>query len=281
MNGERCCIVLGAGASRCYKRGHGEMPLQSDIANKLFMGLSVTRGASLGGFSMSAGLRHSERLAAFLRRHFSIPDPPDDSQLDLWKELQARGYTLESLYAEVQRLSVGSEEWIADEFEAIVRTVFCETVERSYSGVCDLHRALVRALEPGDYIVNFNWDTLISDALYHCTRLWFPITGFGTRVGILGKHAADAVPGQSSVAVIQVHGCVALYTLIGSRGDEQRKAVYTLPRRPMTRFQACSRHSDCRSMIHPITKAAHFERLLRRRVAAFTPVGFECRRANG
>jgi hypothetical protein len=133
------------------------------------------------------------------------------------------------LYAELRRVSVGDYEWVADEFEAIVTTVVSETVDRSPAGVCEFHRALIRALEPGDYIVDFNWDTLASDALYHHSRLWFPITGFGRAVGVLPKYPADAVRGESHVTLLHIHGSVALYTLIDHDGQERGRAIYVPP----------------------------------------------------
>lgn len=229
MNGKRTCVILGAGASRCYRRGHGEMPLQSDIADKLFMGISRTGNLFVGAFSVSSGLRHSERLTAFLRARFQLSEPSDDSRLRAWKELQARGYTLETLYRELQHESIGETAWVIEEFEAIVRTVVTEAVNRSLNGVCEYHRALIRELEPGDFILNFNWDTVASDALYHSSRLWFPVTGFGLRVGILSKYPADAVNGQSYLSLLHVHGTTCLYTLISETGEEKQRAVYLPP----------------------------------------------------
>src|SRR5262249_526040 len=135
----------------------------------------------------------------------------DDSLMHVWLELQARGETLETLYAQLLAQSTGENTWIVQEFEAIVRTLISEKVNRSIEGVCDYHRALVRELEAGDVIVNFNWDTLASDALYHFSKLWFPMTGFGLRVGVLPKHVTDALPEHSHLALLQVHGSVCLY----------------------------------------------------------------------
>ena len=67
--------------------------------------------------------------------------------------------------------------------------------------------------EPGDVIVNFNWDTLASDALYHFSRLWFPLTGFGWSVGIILKYPSDSIDGESYVSLLlHRHGCVSLYS---------------------------------------------------------------------
>jgi hypothetical protein len=57
------------------------MPLQSDIADKLFMGIGRTGDITVGALSVTSGLRHSERLAAFLRDRFAIVEPPEDSRL--------------------------------------------------------------------------------------------------------------------------------------------------------------------------------------------------------
>ena len=53
--------------------------------------------------------------------------------MEFWKELQARSYTLESLYAELKTVSVGDNAWVADEFEAIVRTTVAEASSRGES----------------------------------------------------------------------------------------------------------------------------------------------------
>jgi hypothetical protein len=205
------------------------MPLQSDIADKLFVGIRLEGNIWVGALSMGSGLRHSERLAGFLRQHFGIGEPPPDSRLHVWKELQSRGQTLESLYSELRQLSVGEHDWVCGEFEAIVRTTISETVNRSASGVCEFHRAFIRALEPGDYIVDFNWDTLASDALYYSSRLWFPLTGFGQRVGVMSNYPADAVAGESYIKLLHVHGCVGLYVLIDHSGAERRNVIYVAP----------------------------------------------------
>jgi hypothetical protein len=205
------------------------MPLQSDIAKSIFMGLSRTGPIEVGAFAMSSGLRQSARLDAFLRTHFGATERADDSLMHVWLELQARGETLETLYAQLLAKSTGDDAWIVREFEAIVRTLISEKVNRGVDGVCDYHRALIRKLEPGDVIVNFNWDTLASDALYHFSKLWFPVTGFGPSVGVVPKHVTDILSEQSLVTVLQVHGGVCLYVPIDKHGNETQVAVYVPP----------------------------------------------------
>jgi hypothetical protein len=205
------------------------MPLQSDIASRLVMGISIEGQGYLGGFSLSSGLRHSERLAEFLRTSFNLGKRSDSALLGFWAELHAQGFTLETLYDEVCRRSAGVQEWAPFEFEAIVRTLLTESVDRSIGGVCDCHRALVRALEPGDFIVNFNWDTLASDALYHFSRLWFPVTGSGPSIGVLGKYPSDSATPQSHVWLLHPHGSNALYSLTDPAGIDKKKAIYVTP----------------------------------------------------
>ena len=43
----------------------------------------------------------------------------------------------------------------------------------------DTIEQIVEALEPGDYIIDFNWDCLMADALLYFSHFWFPATGFG------------------------------------------------------------------------------------------------------
>jgi hypothetical protein len=230
MNGKRTCIILGAGASRCYARGQGEMPLQSDLLAKLFLGWTTSGQITVGALAMDHGLRHSTRLGNYLRSQFGLPATVDtESHLQFWKDLQDRRYSLETIYAELEQRATGEDAWAIEEFEAIVRSVIASTAKRTSEGVCDHHRRLVSGFEPGDYVVNFNWDTLISDCLYHQSRLWFPSTGFGPRVGVLSEVQQDLVAGDSMVSVLHIHGCVALYAVVTREGEHKRAIVYIPP----------------------------------------------------
>jgi len=105
------------------------MPLQRDIASKLSMGLytSSPQIQAPGYFVGPDGPRHSAALADFIRARFNIPPgpyqdvpPQGRSELDFWNVLQDRGYTLESLYAELEAENLdGKHDVVLQDFAAI------------------------------------------------------------------------------------------------------------------------------------------------------------------
>jgi hypothetical protein len=128
-----------------------------------------------------SGQMHSLRLSRYLRSKFDIPETPklQGAKLDFWTKLQVKGFTLESLYSELEADLQEEERALLSDFEAIVRTAVSIPVgTRGRESICPYHRRLCEALEPGDYIVNFNRDSVMADTLLYCSHFWFPATGF-------------------------------------------------------------------------------------------------------
>lgn len=231
MKGIRTCFVLGAGASRAYTKGGTPMPLQKDIAAALFAssGLSRDGDLHLGGFAVGHGLTYSTRLKSVLCALLDLDWPRPPSLVSFWQQLQDRGYTLESMYREVEEASTGRYSWVAPEFMALVLTTVANSTKRDLPNVCDLHRQLALNFEPGDVVVNFNWDTLASDALYHHSKFWFASTGFGLAAHPIAKTPMDASRMRSQVLLLQVHGSVALYSALDESDHETQTLVYLPP----------------------------------------------------
>jgi hypothetical protein len=70
---------------------------------------------------------------------------------------------------------------------------------------------IVEALEPGDYIIDFNWDCLMADALLYFSHFWFPATGFGAEASPMLPRCQKSVDINSLIHLFHVHGAVVLY----------------------------------------------------------------------
>ena len=152
------------------------------------LGPQHPQGPGFPSFVGPFGLAHSHALGEFLRERYNVPEDPeaDTPKLNFWSELQRRGYTLKSLYEEIERELSATRPHLISDFQAIIRAaVSAPMKDRGISNVCRYHRAIVEALDPGDYIIDFNWDCLMADALLHFSHLWFPATGFGTQVWLM------------------------------------------------------------------------------------------------
>jgi hypothetical protein len=103
---------------------------------------------------------------------------------------------------------------------------------RGPEAVCRYHRRLAEALEPGDYVINFNWDSLMADALLFHSPLWFPRAGFGRRcfLALMATHA-KAHNIDSLVQLYHIHGSVLLYELleVGPESKGTQRLVYVGP----------------------------------------------------
>lgn len=90
MDGLRTILVLGAGASYCYEDGSSNIPIQSDLVGRLFLGHDATNSQGVPTVVGPDGLTHSYALGQFLRTHFDLPEDPNkkNSKLDFWTSLQ-------------------------------------------------------------------------------------------------------------------------------------------------------------------------------------------------
>lgn len=231
MNGLQTIIVLGAGASYCYG-----MPTQNDIIGRLFALFDVTSGEGFPTFCGTYGMKHSFPLGQFLRKYFKLPENPakENAKLDFWPAIQQKGYTLESLYALLETVLPDESRYLLEDFEAIIRTAVTEpTDERTFEGTCEYHRMLIESLEPGDSIINFNWDTLAADALLYHSYLWFPGTGFGMPgvYPLIRNVTQKRYNIDSFVQLFHLHGSVALLELINpDKNDRAPRYVYLGPK---------------------------------------------------
>lgn len=182
MKGKRTCVVLGAGASHCYADGRSNIPMQRDIIGRLVRSVDTSSGQGSPSFHGTDGLEHSFELGQYLRERYQIPEDQEAkyAKLDFWKQLQQRGFNLESLYVELDQELPHKRRHLLEEFQSIIRTAVKEPIsKRQPANVCRYHRQISELLEPGDYIVNFNWDSLMADALLYYCHFWFPSSGFG------------------------------------------------------------------------------------------------------
>ena len=225
VNGKRTAVVLGAGASHCYDDGTGPLPLQAEIVGNLVR-ISASSGGAPPEVAGPAGLSHSPRLERALLDHLgmashaaSIPD-----SFAVWEKLRARGENLETVYGRLDASLMGQERDLLADFAAILRSSVRQPVPipRGVEAVCRHHRALAEALDPGDYIITFNWDSLMADALIHFCPFWYPSTGLGLpRVRCMTTLRQKGMPVESLVQLIPIHGSVLLLELLSGDLDSE------------------------------------------------------------
>ena len=220
MDGKRTAIVLGAGASYCYEDGKSNFPTQNNILERMIAGIT---SSSVGAptFSDDTGMQHSHALSQYLRKKFYIQEDKSKGHApsDFWPKLQKVGFSLETLYEEIEKDVIDAEKrgssgkWALEDFEAMIRArVTGPNHPRDRKSVCRYHRMLCEALEPGDYIINFNWDTLMADALLYYSNFWFPMTGFGLQLlyPMLNPcQKRTEIP--SLIQLYHIHGSICLF----------------------------------------------------------------------
>ena len=232
MNGRTTAIVLGAGASYCYSKGCENIPTQADIVGRLFYRANANSGEGFPDLIEDFGLCHSFRLGQYLRRKFNIPEQSsvENAKLDFWTILQQRGYTLESLYEAVEADRSPSAREVLADFESIIRAAVRKpTVYRKRQNVCEHHSALCEVLEPTDYVIDFNWDSVMSDALLYESHFWFPATGFGRPCLPCMRPGQKAYNVSSLVTLFHVHGSVVLFEIERGAETEPRQLVFLGP----------------------------------------------------
>lgn len=234
MRGKRTAIILGAGASYCYEDGNGPLPLQKDLVGRLG-GISVSSGEGAPEFVGPAGLSHSPELAEMLKGHYGISEDasPGANRLAFWDELRRRGKSLETVYAEMEQSLPADKQYILADFAAILRTsVKLPIPVREPTAACRHHRRLAEVLEPGDYIINFNWDSLMADALLYSCPFWYPRSGFGPwRLAAITAVRPKSFALQSLVHLYHIHGSVLLYEMLEDGPDSRgsRNLLYLGP----------------------------------------------------
>ena len=193
--------------------------MQSDIVGRLFRKIDTSPSEGAPSAHSHSGLIHSFQLGQYLRERYGLPEDPRAryAKLDFWQQLQQRGFNLESLYNELDQELPSQYRHLLGEFQSIVRTAITEPVgRREPQNVCRYHRQICEVLEPGDYVVDFNWDSLMADALLHCSHFWFPAYGFGFPARVLLPRGQKALPVQPLVELYQIHGSVLLYEQDGN-----------------------------------------------------------------
>lgn len=224
MRGRRTAVILGAGASHCYEDGSGPLPLQKHIVGRLGA-MSVSSGDGGPDFVGPAGLAHSRALAKILSDRYELKEDsqPANNRMLFWDKLRERGETLETVYAKLAESFSGEEQWVLDDFAAILRTSVKSPIpSRGPSHVCRHHGKLAAALEPGDYILDFNWDSLMADALLYKCSFWYPRTGFGPwQSSALMAVQTKVFSIPSLVRLLHIHGSVLLYQVLQNRPDSE------------------------------------------------------------
>lgn len=223
----RTAIVLGAGASYCYTTEESSkgIPTQESILKSMSESVKITAKNSLNApnLGLGFGLVHSFALTEYLRDRFQIKDDIiRENANGVWEILQENGYNLESLYNE---LEADLESGLIYDLQAIIRqSVLKPTGNRDEKDVCLYHKVLVDKIDPGDYIINFNWDSVMSDALLHWCPFWFPATGFGLPVMPLLHKKSKTHLINSLVELLHIHGSCTLFKHV-----QENKYIYVGP----------------------------------------------------
>lgn len=168
-------------------------------------------------------------LAEVIQERYTIPadSTPGANRLAFWDELRKRGDSLETVYAELERSLAPDQQYILADFAAILRTsVKLPIPSRDLKSACRHHRLLAEGLEPGDYIIDFNWDSLMADALLYFCPFWFPRTGFGPwRLAAIMANGPKVHIVQSLVQLYHIHGSVLLYEMLEAGVESKGSSI--------------------------------------------------------
>jgi hypothetical protein len=232
MNGIKTALIFGAGASACYEDGVHRIPTQCEILKSLsYPRLSTSSGFGAPTFINTRGMSHSFPLAQYLHNKFGIIQKDGGEATTFWDEIvEKQKLSLESLYDILENDHSEDGPYACQDFLAIIRSKIAEgTGDRSEDKVCRYHRRLAKMLEPGDYIINFNWDTIVDDALLYESPYWFPTTGYGVPAfGLQGKINNKQFPIKSLIEQFHIHGSVALYEPLDASLREKVKQVMVI-----------------------------------------------------
>jgi hypothetical protein len=232
MNGKNTVLIFGAGASACYEDGVHRIPTQFDILKSLsFPRISTSSGFSAPTFITTNGMSHSFPLAQYLHRKFSIPQKDGGEATTFWEDIvEKQRQSLESLYDILEDDQSEKGQYVCQDFQALIRSKIASgTGDRSSDKACRYHRRLAKALEPGDYIIDFNWDTVIDDALLYESPYWFPRTGYGVPAfGWQGEFNNKHFPIKSMVEIFHIHGSVILFEHLDAGLRDRLKQIMVI-----------------------------------------------------
>jgi len=244
MEGKRTLLILGAGASACYLNKERKIPAQNDIL-KSFIYPKISRSSSnirIEECVDTNGLTHSTLLADYLINKYHLNRNDDNALTEYWEELSHKKLNLESLYEELET-DLSSEGIKAkNDFVAILMAKIRFGVgERLEVDLCKYHLKVARNLEPMDCVVNFNWDTLIDDALLYACPFWFPYTGYGVKIaGLQGEFFNKAHSINSLVHLYHLHGSIGLYDPIDDKiKNRSRAAMVVGPKGLSIGYEMC------------------------------------------
>jgi len=232
MNGKNTALIFGAGASACYEDGVHRIPTQFEILKSLsYPRLSTSSGFGAPTFINTSGMSHSFPLAQYLHNKFGIPQKDGGEATTFWEEIvEKQKLSLESLYDILEDDHSEDGPYACQDFQAIIRSKIADgTGDRSSDKVCRYHRKLAKALEPGDYIVDFNWDTVVDDALLYESPYWFPTTGYGVPAfGWQGEFNNKHFPIKSLIEVFHIHGSVVLFEPLDTGLRDRLKRIMVI-----------------------------------------------------
>jgi hypothetical protein len=235
LKGNKTAIIVGAGASACYEDGDQRIPAQTDILRSfVYPKVSTSSGLGAPTFVSTFGMGHSFPLSQYLQNKFGIEQKDGGDATLFWKKLvDQRELSLEALYDILENDTSEDGPYACQDFKAILRTkIATGTGDRSADKVCRYHRKLVKALEPGDYIIDYNWDTVVDDALLYESPYWFPTTGYGVpALGWQGEFNNKHFPINSLIDLFHIHGSIALYEPLNAAfRDKIKRAMIIGPK---------------------------------------------------
>jgi len=215
MKGKRTLFVLGAGASACHENKDRKIPTQNDILNS-FVFPKLSRSSPkmiIGGLVTGNGLTHSTFLSDYLASKYKLEQNDENMLTEYWEMLAKRKLNLETLYDELEADASKEGLQARNDFIAILMAKIRSGVgDRSQDDLCKNNLKIARNLEPLDYVITFNWDTLIDDALLYGCPFWYPYTGYGTKIaGLQGEFFNKKYHIDSLVHIYHIHGSIGLY----------------------------------------------------------------------
>lgn len=183
MNGKRTCIVLGAGASRAYDKGQVKLPLQKTF----FKDVLGWAKANIAPFSTILTIPSAYPFLYFLKIKYDLPGSGDDLINQAIIKLDDINLGIEEMYNEIEKdycdkkITDIDEASVLDSLNDILLSSLglpiAET-RNEKTKCCDYCSKLASILEPGDFIISFNYDSLIDDALLWNCQYWYPMSGY-------------------------------------------------------------------------------------------------------